>query len=89
MFTSNSYDRFGGRHRGRAVRQGCRQSWRSSTPETTRHPSPPTGPVVTVIRYNELAADQVSSCDAKITGLEDVASYNWLRANEPTIITPG
>jgi hypothetical protein len=44
---------------------------------------------LTTIRYSELEADQVSSSDAKITGLEDVASYNWLKANEPTIMTPG
>ncbi|OCK74672.1 hypothetical protein K432DRAFT_409666 [Lepidopterella palustris CBS 459.81] len=37
----------------------------------------------------ELKADQVSFSDAKITGLEDVASYNWLKANEPTIMVPG
>jgi hypothetical protein len=44
---------------------------------------------LTTIRYSELKADQVLSIDAKITGLEDVASYNWLKANEPTIMTPG
>jgi hypothetical protein len=44
---------------------------------------------LTTIRYSELKADQVSSGDAKITGLEEVASYSWLKANEPTIMTPG
>jgi hypothetical protein len=44
---------------------------------------------LTTIRYSELEADQASSSDARITGLEDVASYNWLKANEPTIMTPG
>lgn len=95
MFSSSSYDRFGGRGRGRgrggynAARRGSGQGRRSSAPETPRSPSPPIGPVLTAIRYSELEADQVSSSDAKITGLEDVASYNWLKANEPTIMTPG
>jgi hypothetical protein len=95
MFSSSNYDRFGGRGRGRgrgsssAARQGSGQGRRSSAPETPRSPSPPIGPVLTTIRYSELETDQVSSSDAKITGLEDVASYNWLKANEPTIMTPG
>jgi hypothetical protein len=97
MFSSSSYDRFGGRGRGRgrgrgaysAARRGSGQDRRSSAPESPRSPSPPIGPILTTIRYGELKADQVSSSDAKITGLEDVASYNWLKANEPTIVAPG
>lgn len=94
MFSSSSYGRFGvrGRVRGRgysAASRGSGQGRRSAAPETPRSPSPPIGPVLTTIRYSELEADQDSSNDARITGLEDVASYNWLRANEPTIMTPG
>lgn len=93
MFSSSRYDRFGGRGRGRggygAARRGSGQDQRSSAPETPRSPSPPIGPALTTIRYSELKADQVSSGDAKITGLEEVASYSWLKANEPTIMTPG
>ncbi|KAF2429947.1 hypothetical protein EJ08DRAFT_589893, partial [Tothia fuscella] len=55
---------------------------------TPRTPSPPVGPVLTTILYSELNADHVLSSDAKITSLEDVASYNWLKANEPTIMVP-
>ncbi len=95
MFSSSSYDRFGGRGRGRgrggysAARRGSGQGWLSAASETPRSPSPPIGPVLTTIRYSELEADQASSSDARITGLEDVASYNWLKSNEPTIMTPG
>lgn len=91
MFSSSNYDRFGGHGRGSysAPRRGRGQGWRSKARETPRSPSPPIGPVLTTIRYSELKADQVSSGDAKITGLEDVASYNWLKASEPTIMTPG
>lgn len=88
MFSSSSYDRFGGRRRGGySATRG--QGGRSVAPETPRSPSPPIGLVLTTIRYSELEDDQASSSDAKITGLEDVASYNWLKANEPTIMTPG
>lgn len=92
MFSSSSYDRFGGRGRGRggySAARGRGQGRRSAAPETPRSPSPPIGPVLTTIRYSELEADQASSSDARITGLEDVASYNWLKANEPSIMTPG
>ena len=88
MFSSSSYDRFSGRGHGRG-RGRSGQGWRSAAPETPRSPSPPIGPVLTTIRHSELEADQASSGDARITGLEDVASYNWLKANEPTIMTPG
>lgn len=95
MFSSSSYDRRGDRGRGRGrsgysvIRRGSGQGWRSAGPETPRSPSPPTGPVLVTIRYSELEADQASTSDSKITGLEDVASYNWLKANQPTIMTPG
>lgn len=95
MFSSSSYDRFGGRGRGRgrgaytAARRGPGHGRRSSAHETPRSPSPPIGSVLTTIRYSELKADQISSSDAKITHVEDVASYNWLRATEPTILVPG
>ncbi|OBT81336.1 hypothetical protein VE02_10091 [Pseudogymnoascus sp. 03VT05] len=88
MFSSSSYDRFGGRRRGGySATRG--QGRRSVAPETPRSPSPPIGLVLTTIRYSELEDDQASSSDAKITGLEDIASYNWLETNEPTIMTPG
>lgn len=95
MFSSSSYDRFGGRGRGRgrggysAARRGTGRGRLPAASETLRSPSPPVGPVLTTIRYNELEVDQGSSSDARITGLEDVASYNWIKANEPTIMTPG
>jgi hypothetical protein len=97
MFSSSSYDRFGGRGRGRgrgrggysAARRDSGQGQRSVAPETPRSPSPPIGPVLVTIRYNELETDQALSSDARIIGLEDVASYNWLKVNEPTIMTPG
>jgi hypothetical protein len=86
MFSSSSYDRFGGPGRGRGGYSAAR---RGSVQETPRSPSPPIGPVLTTIHYSELEADQALSSDATITGLEDIASYNWLKANEPTIMTPG
>jgi hypothetical protein len=95
MFSTSNYDRFGGRGRGRgrsvysSARRGRGQNRRSSAPETPRSPSPPFGPVLTTIRYSELKADQVSSGDVNITRLEDVTSYNWLKAKEPTIVVPG
>ncbi|KAG9229293.1 hypothetical protein BJ875DRAFT_475286 [Amylocarpus encephaloides] len=88
MFSSSSYERFGGRGRGRGRGRGGK-GWRSAAPETPRSKSPPIGPVLTTIHDSELEVDQVSSSLARITGLEDVASYNWLRAKEPTILTPG
>ncbi|KAL3417065.1 geranylgeranyl pyrophosphate synthetase [Phlyctema vagabunda] len=99
MFSSSSYQRFdssargrggsrgSGRGRGRGSYRG--QGWHSAARETPRSPSPPIGPVLTTIRYSELRAGQAASIDAKITGLEDVASYNWLKADEPTVMTPG
>lgn len=86
MFSSSKYDRFGGPRRGRGGYSAAR---RSSGQETQRSPSPPFGPVLTTIRYSELKTDQFPSSDAKITGLEDVASYNWLKADEPLIMVPG
>lgn len=95
MFSSSSHDRFGGRGRGRgrggytAARRDSEQGWRLSAPETPRSPLPPIGPVLTTIHYSELEVEQALSSDARITGVEDVALYNWLKAKEPTIITPG
>lgn len=95
MFSSSNYDRFGGRGRGRgrggygAARRDSRQGWRSAAPETPRTPSPPIGPILSTLHYSQLEAGQTLSSDARITGVEDVASYNWLRANKPTIMTPG
>jgi len=93
MFSSSNYDRFRGRDHSRAgysaARRGIGRGQRFSALETSRIPSPPFGSVLTTIRYSELRADQIPSGDAKITGLEDVASYNWLKADEPTIVTPG
>jgi hypothetical protein len=91
MFSSSGYDRFGGRGRGRgghsAAHRG-RQGWRPR-PEIPRTPSPPLGPLLTKILYKELKEDQVRASKAKITDVQDVASYNWIKANEPTIMVPG
>jgi len=93
MFSSSSYDRFGSRGRGRGgysvANRDSGKGRRSAAPKTKRSPSPPFGQVLTTIRYSELETDQASSSEARITGLEDVASYNWLKSDEPTIITPG
>jgi hypothetical protein len=86
MFSSSTYDRFGGRGRGRGR---PRDGYSQRSAAAPRSPSPPSGPILTTIRYSELEADQASSSDARITGLEDVATYNWLKADEPTIMTPG
>jgi hypothetical protein len=91
MFSSGGYGRFGGHGRGRggysAARQGG-QGWLSK-PKVPRAPSPSLGLVLTTILYNELNEDQEPPSNAKITGVEDVASYNWVKANEPTIMIPG
>jgi len=95
MFSSSSYDRFGGgsgrgRGRGRgghaAGRQGNGKGRHSAPPKI---PIPPIGPLLTIIHLSELEVEHASSSDARITGVEDVASYNWLNATEPTILTPG
>ncbi len=102
MFSSSKYDRFdggerrGGRGRDRGSGRGRGRSGYSatrtrvtSTPVVPEPPSPPMGPVMTTIQYRDLTVDDVQASPAKITGLEDVASYNWLDASEPTILTPG
>lgn len=93
MFSSSSYDRFGsrglGRGRGRGGYSAAYRGPRSASLKTSRCPSPPVGPVLATIRYSELEAGQASSSNAKIKGVEDVASYNWLKAKGPTIVTPG
>lgn len=94
MFSSGGYNGFGGRGCGRgrgrggysAARRGG-QGWHPA-PEVPRAPSPPLGPVLTTISYNELNEDQAPP-DAKITGVEDIASYNWIKAKKPTIMVPG
>jgi hypothetical protein len=92
MFSSSGYDRFGGRGRGRgrggysAARGG---QGKRSKPEIPRTPSPPLGPVLATVLRHQLNENEVPSGNAKITGVEDVASYNWIRANEPTIMVPG
>jgi len=91
MFSSNSYNRFGGRGSSRgytATRRGSRQGRRSAAHKTLRSLLLLIGLVLTTIYYSELEAEQALSSDARIIGVEDVASYNWLKAKEPTIITP-
>lgn len=44
---------------------------------------------MTRILHNELSADEIISTKAKITIVQDVASYNWIKASGPTIIVPG
>lgn len=93
MFSSGNYDRFSGRGRGRG-RAGYAstprggQSWRPN-PEIPRAPSPPLGPVLAKIFCHELDGDDILLSKAKITNVQDVASYNWIKANEPTIMVPG
>ncbi|KAE9979740.1 hypothetical protein EG327_006903 [Venturia inaequalis] len=91
MFSSQGNDRFSGRGRGRAgyastSRGG--QGWRP-TQVIPRTPSPPLGPVLTKILDHELNGDDILLSKAKITNVQDIASYNWIKANEPTIIVPG
>lgn len=91
MFSSQGNDRFSGRGRSRAgyastSRGG--QGWRP-TQVIPRTPSPPLGPVLTKILDHELNGDDILLSKAKITNVQDIASYNWIKANEPTIIVPG
>lgn len=89
MFSSGGYGRFSGRGRaGCASTPRGGQGWRS-TPEVPRTPSPPLGPVLTKILHKELDGEVISLSTAKITDVQDVASYNWVKANEPTIMVPG
>jgi hypothetical protein len=74
-------------HRGYAARRGGR-GW-GQNHEVSRVPSPPLGPVLSTISRVELVADEVPAGNAKITGVEDVASYNWISGKEPTILVPG
>ncbi|KAL9584331.1 MAG: hypothetical protein Q9212_002191 [Teloschistes hypoglaucus] len=56
-------------------------------------PSPPLGPLLQVLSETKyLATDQAQSdCGepARITHCTDVASFNWLDRDEPTILIPG
>lgn len=93
MFSSGGYDRFSGRGRGRG-RAGYAstprggQGWRPAI-EIQRTPSPPLGPVLIKILYKDLSGTDVLLSKAKITNVQDVASYNWIKDNEPTIMVPG
>jgi hypothetical protein len=42
------------------------------------------------LREEDLASSpDLDEYSARITGCEDVASYNWLDEREPTILVPG
>ncbi|TLD32093.1 hypothetical protein E2P81_ATG07583 [Venturia nashicola] len=89
MFSSGGYDRFSGRSRaGYAPAPSGGRGWRP-TAESPRTPSPPLGPVLTKILDHELGEGDILLSKAKITNVQDIASYNWIKADEPTIIVPG
>lgn len=74
-----------GRERG-SYRNG---PWRRNM-EVPRPPSPPLGPILTTLRESDLADyPNLHEGYARITDCKDVASYNWLNKNEPTILVPG
>lgn len=55
-----------------------------------RPPSPPLGQVLATLSDVDLAnPSDLSEYSAKISSCEDVASYNWLNEQEPTILVPG
>ena len=55
-----------------------------------RPPSPPLGPVLATLNDADLAnPSDLYECPAKISSCKDVASYNWLNEQEPTILVPG
>lgn len=57
--------------------------------EISRLPPRPFGPVLRTISRNQLEDNTVGAEDARITNLEDVSSYNWIKSARPTIMTPG
>ena len=55
-----------------------------------RPPSPPLGQVLVTLSDVDLAnPSDLFEYPAKISSCEDVASYNWLNEQEPTILVPG
>ena len=55
-----------------------------------RPPSPPLGQVLATLSDIDLTnPSDLHEYPAKISGCKDVASYNWLNEQEPTILTPG
>ena len=55
-----------------------------------RPPSPPLGPVLTTLSDVDLAnPSDLFEYPAKISSCKDVASYNWMNEQEPTILVPG
>jgi len=93
MFQSEKRTGFRAGGRGRsgynAAGKGRGQGWRSKH-EIQRVPSPPIGPILQQISRDELEGNNLTSREVGITGMEDVASYNWVdRENEPTIMVPG
>lgn len=57
--------------------------------DVIRSPSPPRGEILGMIFQHELAEQLGVKEEAKITGCEYLASYNWLNKKAPTIIIPG
>ena len=55
-----------------------------------RPPSPPLGPVLATLSDVDLTdPSDLYGYPAKISSCKDVASYNWLNEQEPTILVPG
>lgn len=50
-------------------------------------PPPPLGSLVQTIRHGE--ATSTDRKDAVISGVEVVASFNWMQRDSPTVIMPG
>lgn len=55
-----------------------------------RPPSPPLGQVLATLSDIDLTnPSNLYGYPAKISSCKDVASYNWLNEQEPTILVPG
>jgi hypothetical protein len=75
-------------HRGNLGR-GFGRFDRRKNIDIIRSPSPPRGEILGMIFQHELAEQLGVKEEAKITGCEYLASYNWLNKKAPTIIIPG
>ena len=77
----------------RGGRRGSHPSQRRTqmvSQRAARPPSPPLGQVLATLSDVDLTnPSDLYGYPAKISSCEDVASYNWLNEQEPTILTPG
>lgn len=74
---------FRGRTKGLHPNQPRRQT-------VAQPPSPPLGPILATLSEDDLASSpDLYRHPAGIICREDITSYNWLNAKEPTIMVPG